>query len=293
MSRKNIFDIVGWSCNPEKEVSRLKILLNDEDGIYHYNFDYLDFNSYTIINYVDKFLFKKWKNKGTTISCQDFFESIFPGGILSYDVEHFLLYCEYAANIAYLAKSKLLNGDKTGDAVITIIDNVKAIVSHYGYELKYFAKEEKALIVMKSAQATSVAEYLSSELSSLVLEYNHFTLKGNISRKRGILFALGKAIEPLRKEIREINYPLETNIFQMLNNMNIRHNNTQPGNKNYNKYVAGLAKNELEQWYDDLYQMILLAYMLKENKERDGRVKILIQALSAKEQNDGQAEHED
>lgn len=58
----------------------------------------------------------------------------------------------------------------------------------------------------------------------------------------------------------------------MLNNLNIRHNNRSKKDKNYKEYVAKMRKERLEKWYDELYQMILLAFLLLDNVERTERV---------------------
>ena len=61
----------------------------------------------------------------------------------------------------------------------------------------------------------------------------------------------------------------------MLNNLNVRHNNKNKGDKNYKEYVAKMRKDRLEKWYDELYQMILLAFLLMDNTKRTDRVKEL------------------
>ena len=75
--------------------------------------------------------------------------------------------------------------------------------------------------------------------------------------------------------MRSINAVLESDIFFMLNNFNIRHNNKNKGDKNYKEYVAKMRKDRLEKWYDELYQMILLAFLLMDNTKRTDRVKEL------------------
>ena len=61
----------------------------------------------------------------------------------------------------------------------------------------------------------------------------------------------------------------------MLNNLDIRHNNRKKGDKNYKEYVAKMRKDRLEKWYDELYQMILLALLILDNVDRTGKVKQL------------------
>lgn len=95
-------------------------------------------------------------------------------------------------------------------------------------------------------------------------------------KKKNILIALGTELEPKRKQLQTVDKKLSDNIFFMLNNMHIRHNNS---NKNdltkYKEYVAKMSEEELEEWYDELYQMILLAFLMIDNVERMEKIKKL------------------
>ena len=56
----------------------------------------------------------------------------------------------------------------------------------------------------------------------------------------------------------------------------MRHNNCDPSlTKNYKKAVDEMADETLEIWYDELYQMILLAILEMDNKERIKKVDCL------------------
>ena len=62
----------------------------------------------------------------------------------------------------------------------------------------------------------------------------------------------------------------------MLNNVNIRHNNRSKKDKGkYKEYTAKMTKVQMEKWYDELYQMMLLAILLLDNTSRAERVKTL------------------
>lgn len=58
----------------------------------------------------------------------------------------------------------------------------------------------------------------------------------------------------------------------MFNNMNIRHNNSTEGDKNYREVVAKMTQDELENWYDETYQLCLLAFLELDNVERTKKV---------------------
>lgn len=58
--------------------------------------------------------------------------------------------------------------------------------------------------------------------------------------------------------------------------MNVRHNNrSKKDMSKYKEYVAKMSKTRLEKWYDELYQMMLLALLLLDNIERTAKIKEL------------------
>ena len=109
--------------------------------------------------------------------------------------------------------------------------------------------------------------------------YNHHKLKGDISAKKNILIQLGNLLEADKKVLKQINNDLETQIFYLLNTLNLRHNNIEPGTKNYKQVVATMSQDDLEKWYDELYQLCLLAILELDNVERKRRVNELKQKI--------------
>lgn len=71
------------------------------------------------------------------------------------------------------------------------------------------------------------------------------------------------------------NTSLESDLFYLLNSVNVRHNNAEQGGKNYIHFVADMKDGDIEQWYDDIYQMCLLAFLELDHLERKERVKKL------------------
>lgn len=61
----------------------------------------------------------------------------------------------------------------------------------------------------------------------------------------------------------------------MLNNLNIRHNNVQKDSPSYKKITAMMDNAVLEDWYDELYQLLLLAFLEMENVERMRKIDAL------------------
>lgn len=273
MMRKNIFEIIKSQQKPILEISRINELLNERVGVYVYNGSFFEETPISVIEYIDDNLFKSWKQRGTCIDCNDFEQTLgirhIPDTEDELTNEFIIIYCEYAANMLYLLKQKKAKRDKLTDIISLTEENIKKFLAWYNYELKYYPEEQKVLVVPNNPYATSVAESIENEtLSYSIIEYNHYLLKGNIDKKKAILFALGADLEPHRAEIASINKKLADSIFFMLNNLDIRHNNKTKGDKNYNEKVANMNTTDLEKWYDELYQLMLTAYLCMENVKR-------------------------
>ena len=87
--------------------------------------------------------------------------------------------------------------------------------------------------------------------------------------KKSILQQLASILEAKRKELNQADKTLEADLFYAFNNLNIRHNNVDSELKGkYKAYVAQMSNDELEKWYDETYQMCLLAFLQIENLDR-------------------------
>jgi hypothetical protein len=154
-------------------------------------------------------------------------------------------------------------------------ENCISFIEHFGYTNKYSDDDEIEIIIENDAAAISVAETTPLEISKKIIEYNHFILKGNILMKRDILTFIGNGIEPKRKRLEQINLSISDNLFFMLNNMNLRHNNIDKSSKYYNEYFAQMSKEQIEYWYDETYQLELLSLLLLANIERQKNIEEL------------------
>lgn len=152
-------------------------------------------------------------------------------------------------------------------------ENVEGLIKDLNFDTKVFEDEEKVLMIEKNAAATAVAEILEPELAYDVIEYNHHSMKNDIIDKQKTLKLLADKVEPMRGELKKINKDLESNTGYLLNKMNIRHNNIE--GKNAIEYVKNLSNDELEEWYDETYQMLLLCILEYDNIERNKKVEEL------------------
>lgn len=271
MTRKNIFDVLGQSMDIAYEICKLNTLCNKnmviESTLFHYRLE----------EFIDKYCLRYWKNRNRCISCKEIRERL---NISDFDIknklreEQVFYYLEYLANLIWICDD-FVDTDPNYEITqeyIFLCENLSDIVDSLNCELKTFEDEEKVLVVEKSKSVTAVAEIVEPELAYDIVYYNHHSLRGNVTEKRRILKILSDKIEPIRAEFKklQIHKELESNVGFLLNKMNIRHNNIE--GKNAITYVQNLSDKNLEEWYDETYQLILLCILEYDNLERNKRI---------------------
>lgn len=281
--RKSIFDIVSEKVDVKSDVLRIIKMACEEKTL-----EWGNYKEHTLFEYVDKYCFRDWENRGHFLNVDDFLKALDFTALKAEavnDEESMFILIELVYNFWYLAYNNLSKPDKSTrwfGNFFHMSDVILDILDQYNHTAIYYEKEERVLVVEDKKEVTAVAEIVKDELSFDIIKYNHRTLKGEIEQKKAILIGLGAELEPKRKDLKALNPKLEDNIFYMLNNLNVRHNNRSKKDKSkYKEYVAKMPKLRLEKWYDELYQMILLAFLLLDNVDRTEKVKKLRDKINA------------
>lgn len=275
MSRKNIFEIVNESFDLHREILRMKRLVEEDEIVEDNHY------AYSILEAVKDIGFAAWKNRGRCVDADDFLSMLnfdFLWKNAANSAIDLLTLIEIIYNFWYIVHmtSGLNFCDYEGEKRFFLLKKIMdECLSQYNYRGEYFPDLEQLIVVEDKPEATAVAEIVDKEVSRKVLRYNHFTLKGDLKAKKEILVALGSELESKRKQLHGIDSSLESDIFYMLNNMDLRHNNRAHESKYYKKTVEEMDEGALENWYDELYQMILLAYLRMEQEDRAVKVKEL------------------
>lgn len=273
--RKNIFDIASESINMENEVERIITMSLKEKTMYY------RYSNYTLFEFVDKFCFRDWSYRGHFVDVKDFLEAIDYIGISEKakggDVDSFITLMELTYNFWRLANNHLVDvksESKWQNNFFHLRDVMLDNLEKYNH--KAHIGGDRVLIIEDKPEVTAVVEIVDQNLAIDIIRYNHRSLEGEIDLKKAILLSLGAELEPKRKELQALNKQLSEDIFFMLNNINIRHNNRSKKDKSkYKEYVARMTKNQLEKWYDELYQIILLAFLTLDNVDRAANIKTL------------------
>lgn len=272
--RKSIFDIAAASINISNEVDRIVSMSINEKTTYYspYNLSLFEF--------VDKRCFRDWIYRGHFVDVEDFLDAINYNEIKKAskndNVDAFMTLIEVTYNFWNLAHRDIAD-EKTGSKWQNNFYHLRDVMldNLEKYNHKAYIDDERVLIIEDKPEVTAVAEIVEQDLAIDIIRYNHRSLQGELDLKKTILLSLGAELEPRRKELQVLNKQLSEDIFFMLNNLNVRHNNRSKKDKNYKEYVAKMRKDRLEKWYDELYQMMLLAFLLLDNVERTANVKEL------------------
>ncbi len=253
--RKNFAEILkSAKIDIKKEYEKLYEMLYDQDLDNGYGPKTSLYDEYNE-NFIHMWF------RGTSLSLEDFDDEYgfdFDKYPPNFDIEYLIRFCEYFYNLstAYMGVPNLL--DRYNVTLIT--QQIYRVIEKIGYMPA--EQDGFTIFVEKSIPAIAVSEIVPNELSYKVISYNHHSMKGNLENKKETLLKLANLLEGKRKQLKSINSSLEDDLFYSFNNLNLRHNNKDISYKEkYKKHIADMSNTELENWYDEIYQMCLLAFL--------------------------------
>ena len=193
--------------------------------------------------------------------------------------EKLFLLCELLKNIVVQARRFLLANDDAFNVMRLIESNLSVILEKTNQ--KWVKLKKGYVIVKKDVAVEEAIECLGNGNEDLALnmyEYNRSMLTGNLERKREILASMANYVEPWQKEMKgTIYFPLYTDSRELVNKLNIRHNNA--GRGSVPEYAKKWTKKDYEKWYDKTYQTLLMVILSK----RQIKIKQEMNKLKSKE----------
>ena len=272
MARQNYFDILNrMEFDPQRELKNLMDLLEMERN-FERSYYKTSLNSAISDNFLD------YPNRSTFTSYSQMVEFV---ELNIYNAtEQLFVFSEFLVDIFCNLAEKFT--EEESEFIQIIFDNIKRFLELSNHELITLDNGNK-IIVEKNVYASEASQIVSEtsiEEAIKVLEYNHFSNKGNIQRKKEILIALANYLEPFRRELNnseELKDILKVNnqkviafekLFEMYNNFGLRHNNS-------NQYHLDLADDELEQWYDDIFTSTLFVILSMDESRILSKLKTL------------------
>ncbi|KXT67403.1 hypothetical protein [Streptococcus sp. DD04] len=258
MTRQNYFDILNrMEFDPQRELKNLMDLLKMERN-FKSNYYETSLNSAISRNFLD------YSNRSTFTSYSQMVEFI--DSNIYNTTEPLFVFSELLVDIFNNLLGKFT--EKEWQFIQVIFDNITRFLELSNHELITLDNGNR-IIVEKNVYASEVSQILSEtniQEAIKVLEYNHFSNKGDIQRKKEILITLANYLEPLRKELNnseELKEVFKVNnqkiiafekLFEMYNNFGLRHNNAK-------QYHLDMTNEKLEQWYDDIYTSSLFVIL--------------------------------
>lgn len=273
MKRENIFKLLESNYNPEKEIKKIKEFLNtnylfckckkngkDENVIADYLFE----------NFFDRYLFSKYKYKGTCLSVSEFYKNSnayidkFSTSITSDIIINFLEVTENLLKLYFDKMHELYE---------------KQIIKYYGetYEQLRFLMDtlEKKLAIKKKTYKDKIILYVGSYKSETALEkveeedlaielikYDRESL--SYKEKRKVLKQLDILVQPITDKIiqsqrqnKDIQYHIADDLNFIFNNFELRHSNLNVKSKDYKPNLKKFKDIDFDSIYDIAYELIL------------------------------------
>lgn len=281
MIRKNIFEILEEKYDIKEEMIKFSALFNSIE-IPHVNPLNLHQELYTIEQIADDII-ACWKARGSCLNCAELKEKINLTQDFD-DKENVLTTLEYYVNILFLIEQKVLPDHAFPlfglPKYYMLSENIKLLLEHLNHQKIIIAEEEKVILVPKDPAAIAVAEISSDDVAFAIMKYHHASLKGNLNEKRRLLVSIANEYEPLLEKPIDGFYEYIKDAKNMLNNAHIRHNNKEGSDRK--ELIANMSDEELEHWYDELYQLLLFCVLAKDNKERKEKIHAFLAEINAK-----------
>lgn len=217
--------------------------------------------------------------RGTCLSLEEFNELHdfhFEKEPTNFKIDELISLCEYMENLLIAYQGIQLSFPYGYGNVRPQFINVQFYLQQIGQVIErigYMQATQNGftIFVEKSPAAIAVAEndLVPKELSYRIISYNHYSMKGQLEAKKSALVQLASLLEPKRSSLKKADKTLESDLFYLFNNLNIRHNNVDPADSvKYKPFIVQMKQEELEHWYDETYQMCLLAFLQLEQTER-------------------------
>ena len=225
--------------------------------------------SYSLHDLVAENFAKYYKRREHFLSLQELLNAIYLECFDISEFDKYFLYAEMYVDLISMLDN--LDNQEIESQKNIIKTQIERVISSLGY--KFIVIDDRQIIVEnnvfanEAAQAVTAFADIKEALS--ILEYNHFSNKGNIERKKEILKKIADILEPWRKPLNkssELKDLLKANndkiqalekLFYMYNKFNIRHNNED-------QMLTGLSNQEIESWYDKIYTMSLFVILGKD-----------------------------
>jgi hypothetical protein len=277
MGRKNIFETLADNFNAGTALKRIATLFHSKLFFEYYDC-YHTPDEATIEKIVDNYTFRDWKSRGACLfDCRHMRNTL---GLVECPPEEadallILKYLEYYINICTLAnRANYGSTYQRSEKFNMLIDDIGKLIDYLNHKAMPIKSEDKILVIPKNPAGTAAAEISLPQTGVAILKYHHHLLKGDVLEKRKLLQTIANEYEEVLRLKPCEPKAIFVNTNALLNNLCIRH-----GNEDNKNNIAKFSKDELENWYDELYQMLLLCILLNDNYARMKKIDDLLESI--------------
>lgn len=261
--RRTFFDLLKDSeVDINRELQKLNNLFSE--GCCYYRGKLFSLHDLVSDNFA-----KYYKRREHFLSLQELLSAIYIECFYISEFDKYFIYSEMYLDLITMLDD--LGNEDIERQKQVIKCQIEKVISSLGY--KFIVVDDRQIIVENNVfaneAAQAVTEFADIKEALSILEYNHFSNKGNIERKKEILIKIAALLEPWRKSLEKNNelkgvLKLNSNkvlaldkLFWMYNNCNIRHNDNK-------QKLTNLSMEEIECWYDKIYTLSLFVILGKD-----------------------------
>lgn len=229
--------------------------------------------------------FESFHFRGTCLDLDEFDEKYgfrFVEQPQNFNIDYLVSFCEYIYNFVLLLKDNYFFAQINRSFYL---QHITELIEAIGYMQS--SEDGFVIFVPKDSVAITVSELeaIPEKVSYKIISYNHYSMKGDLEAKKTILLTLANLLEPHERTLAQIDSSFKRDLFYAFNNFNIRHNNIDSSDKrNYKRVVAEMSMEEMEHWYDETYQMSLLAFMRLDQNIRKNEFETIKNRIETKDE---------
>lgn len=291
MKRENIFKLLQKNYDIQNEILKIRDIIYEDDffcreakpskgektGRVLEKFSFFDF--------IDRYLFDKYKLKNTCLDLEEFYSycganinTLKSKNIAEDMIINFLEVTENMLKL-YFDNSDMLFDDYQiryySDSYDKLSLLMNTLEKHMGLKTKEY--KDKIILYVGDYKLESALENVDDiDLAVELTKYDRENL--DYKEKRQIIKQLDILVEPLIDKLKKkysndknLVYRMADDLGFLLNNFNIRHNNSSKSSNDYKEGFKKFKKEDLEEVYDNVYQLILDLLILNDYETSLGK----------------------
>ncbi|MDO4615047.1 MAG: hypothetical protein Q4B15_05390, partial [Lachnospiraceae bacterium] len=230
------------------------------------------YKEYSLETFADKKYFSEWKGREGCIDTDAMRKGLNIDGILGSadpSENEVLTYLQYVVNIAELCRRSFNREDHQGyhfdiRNYTELLTSIRQVLNVLHYAIRFIADRDFIYLIPQDPAAEALLENENNAESAALAEYRSFALRGKPEEKRLLLGKLAAGIAEFDDNLDPENEKLYRRIEFMLNRLHIREDISFEETAEQQE----MKPEELENWYDTTYQLMLLR-ILGHNSEEE------------------------